>query len=90
MPFLKLHSYEPETEPPAPLSFQDHQGSWREANRETNTEEESVDSISQVERALNELQGRLDGLSEQVDDYCDPIPMSNWTDTDDDDGPWAA
>jgi hypothetical protein len=90
MPFLKLHSYEPDTEPPAPLPFNAEQQPWRDTEHGTNTEEGSMDSIANTERLLNEMQTKLDGLSEQVDEYCEPIQMSRWTNTDDDDGPWAA
>jgi hypothetical protein len=90
MPFLKLHSYEPETEPPAPLPFHAPTGSWRETDRADDTEGERMDSIAHAEQALASMQEKLDELSDQVDEYFEPIKLSRWMDDDDDDGPWAA
>ncbi len=87
MPFLKLHSYEPEAEPPAPLPFH----ALRENQRGPTTEEESMDSIAHAKQALEGLQEKIDDLTEQVEEYFDPIQMSLWMSVDgDDDGPWAA
>lgn len=48
-----------------------------------------MDSISQVELALNRVDNAFSSLSEQVDELCEPILMSDWTDSDND-GPYAA
>jgi len=90
MPFLKLHSYEPETEPPAPLPFQNSPDSWRNAGRALDTQGESMDSIAHAEQALAGMQNALDSLNEQVDEYFEPIKLSRWMDDGDDDGPFAA
>jgi len=91
MPFLKLHSYEPETEPPAPLPFSTATESWRSTERGSDTEEVRMDSIAHAEQALAGMQNTLDSLSEQIDDHFQPIKLSNWMDSsEDDDGPWAA
>ncbi|MCA9304222.1 MAG: hypothetical protein KC996_08875 [Phycisphaerales bacterium] len=90
MPFLKLHSYEPETEPPAPLPFSPANDSWRSAGRAPDTEGERMDSIAHAEQALAGMQNALDALNEQVDEHFEPIKLSRWMDTEDDDGPWAA
>ncbi len=92
MPELKLHSYEPETEPPAPLPFRNPSQTWRTTDPEgglPHTEESRMDSIAHAEQALAALDSKLGDLSEQVDEYCEPISMKSWME-DDDDGPWAA
>ena len=88
MPNLKLHSYEPETEPPAPLSFRDHSASWRQTDSHS-SEEPRMDSIAHAEQALADLDSKVADLAEQVDEYFEPIPMNRWMSTDDD-GPFAA
>jgi hypothetical protein len=49
-----------------------------------------MDSIAHAEQALASMQEKLDELSDQVDEYFEPIKLSRWMDDDDDDGPWAA
>lgn len=48
-----------------------------------------MDSIAQVEQALSQVETGMKNLSDQVDEICEPIRMSDWLDTDDS-GPWAA
>ncbi len=90
MPILKLHSYEPETEPPAPLPFQSPDQSWRTAERTDEPGEEPMDSIARVEQALAGIDSKLEQLSEQADEYFEPIQLSHWISPNDDDGPHAA
>ena len=89
---LKLHNYEPETDPPAPIPFNAPDQTWRstEQDDELSTEESRMDSIAHTEKALADLDAKLDDLSDQVDEYFEPISMKSWMETEDDDGPWAA
>lgn len=82
MPFLKLVTDEPETDPPAPLSIQD----WRRSHSE-----DTIDAIAQVEQALERSQASLDTLTSLIDEESKgPIPFPGRGFNDDDDGPWAA
>lgn len=89
MPFLKLHRDEPEAEAPAPLPFKEPDRRWRQAG-ESSEGADRVDSIKQVEKALRRVERAFGELSKQVDEYAEPIQLSEWLDDDDDDGPWAA
>lgn len=91
MLYLKLCRDELETEPPAPIPFSSAAGSWRSAGNSADapTGESRMDSIAQVELAMKRVDTVFGSLSEQVDDLCEPIRMSDWTDSDDD-GPYAA
>jgi len=89
MAYLKLFRDEPETLAPEPLPFEGIERSWRSAGADHDSGEHPMDSIKQVEQALNQVEKNLETLTEQVDEYCEPIRMSDWLDTQDD-GPWAA
>ncbi|MDF1808338.1 MAG: hypothetical protein P1U42_01445 [Phycisphaerales bacterium] len=93
MPYLKLFREEVETEAPQPLPFNASARSWRtasEAGHDSNcTGEVEMDSIARVEEALSRVESNFESLSEQVEEYCQPLRMSDWLDTDDD-GPFAA
>ncbi len=89
MPFLKLCKDEIEPEAPQPIPFQSPDRSWRTTDADDSTKDEPMDSIARVEEALNRVENTFDKLSEQIDEFCEPIRMSDWID-DDDDGPYAA
>lgn len=88
MPYLKLHRDEPETEAPQPFPFASSDQSWRSAGDES-LGDEPMDSIKQVEEALGRVERSFESLSEQVDEICEPIKMSDWLHGEDD-GPFAA
>lgn len=90
MPYLKLCRDEPEAPAPKPLPFAPSSRVGRSAGMmETDTGEAPMDSIAQVEQALSQVETGMKNLSDQVDEICEPIRMSDWLDTDDG-GPWAA
>ncbi len=90
MSYLKLFRDEPEPLAPEPLPFEPIERSWRSAGAAHDPgEERPMDSIKQVEQALSQVDKDFETLAEQVDEYCQPIRMSDWLDTQDD-GPWAA
>lgn len=77
MPFLRLVTDEPESDPPAPLSILE----WRRAHPS------DIDPIAEVERALERSQAALSQLTALVEeDGKGPIPFPG-RDTPDDDGP---
>ncbi len=89
MSYLKLFRDEPEPLAPEPLPFGPIDRSWRSSGAEHNPGAYPMDSIEQVEQALNQVEKNLETLTGQVEEYCEPIRMSDWLDTQDD-GPWAA
>ncbi len=91
MAYLKLHRDEPETQAPPPLPFEPLTRTWRSTGTKTNEHagEPPMDSIEQVEQALSRVESTFETLSEQVEELCEPIRMSDWLDSHDD-GPWAA
>ncbi len=91
MPYLKLFRDEPEAPAPKPLPFDPSSRAGRSAGMTTTTDqgEAPMDSIAQVEEALSRVESNFKDLSEQVDEICEPIQMSDWLDSDDG-GPWAA
>jgi len=88
MPYLKLHRDEPEAEAPQPLPFDPSGQSWRSTD-DTSLEGDHMDSIQQVEEALGRVERSFESLSEQVDEICEPIKMSDWL-VGEDDEPYAA
>lgn len=91
MPYLKLHRDEIETLPPEPLPFTGLDASWRSAGNhaDDDSQGDTMDSIARVEEALSRVESTFESLSEQVEEYCEPIRMSDWIE-DHDDGPYAA
>ncbi len=96
---LKLHRDETESQSPAPapIPFDQAAGSWRQTEDladlshtpEGEQGEEAMDSIKRVEEALNRVENTFESLSEQVEEYCEPIRLADWLNNEDD-GPWAA
>jgi len=91
MPYLKLTQDEPETEAPQPLPFCSPEQPWRTAGSDADHAhgDPKMDSIARVEEALNQVENTFENLSEQVEEFCEPIRMVDWLDADDD-GPFAA
>ena len=95
MPYLKLSRDEQETPAPQPLPFDSSAKTWKTAgqgneNRHENAQGDSqMDSIARVEQALDRVESTFESLSDQVDELCEPILISDWLIADDDD-PCAA
>ncbi len=91
MAYLKIHRDEPETEAPAPLSFERAQSSWRSTDRQADDDQGSpaMDSIRNVELALGRVDDLMEDLSEQVEELCEPMQISDWM-PDENEGPWVA
>ena len=91
MPYLKLIRDEPETQAPQPLPFPSSERPWRSAGSDADHAhgEDQMDSIARVEEALNQVENTFGTLSEQVEEFCEPIRMADWLDADND-GPFAA
>jgi len=86
MPYLKLCRDEPEHETPPTLPFR----SARSAEKSGDTRSGGhMDSITQAEVALRRVEETFDRLSGQVEEFCEPIRMADWLESEDD-GPWAA
>jgi len=89
MSYLKLFRDEPEIQAPQPLPFPSPEQSWRDAGKDDSRGEDQMDSITRVEEALSQVESTFEDLSEQVEDFCQPIRMADWLD-EQDDGPYAA
>jgi hypothetical protein len=95
MTYLKLFRDEPETEAPQPIPFRSSDRTWRSTDAQDHSTDrngegtDSMDSITRVENALQQVENVFENLTEQVNEYCEPIRMADWLE-ENDDGPYAA
>ncbi len=90
MSYLKLFRDEPETLAPEPLPFEPIKRAWMSTRADHHDSgDRPMESITQVEQALSQVERNLETLAGQVEECCEPIRMSDWLDAQDD-GPWAA
>ncbi len=74
-------------DPPAPLPFTS-MPSWRAAG--TDQKEDAMDSIELAQQALADAESKMEQLNELMEEEAQSFSFAQWTNNDDDDGPYAA
>jgi hypothetical protein len=74
-------------DPPAPIPFK-NAATWR--TTEDTPKEDAMDSIEIAQSALDNAESKMAELKEIMDEEIESYSFAQWTNTDNDEGPFAA